>query len=652
MTQVAQTNTDPIVAREEGALEFLQTVLSPSDFNQPPPNIYNQPCFTKNVSVSGNWLIGTATGTIKDNSGLLIWSVCDGVADIQRYGILRDETNVSLTVLSDASSIGIAQGGPIIPTLDGLTGLELAVPVLGSIEIAPDLGQQFSVCRTYAGRLSLISDAVPIGNTALTGRFAAGSISDMRDLIPVNQAVFSETDLVQQSITGKDGIKGVKVDQGIVTLLGPDLNPAFSAPDRNTTIYAGHSDREVVSTTIQGGQVTGVTLLRDNFVSLLQYAFTQPVFFTPYAPLTVSFLQSGNPYILLAQTAQMSMLPLKGRASLQIQRGAVTMRIGNSAHAYGPFTWGLQTVATHVYLSTDENGSANVSFGSSATVEQSSAVSTNVPSGNTTQQLFPPVSLSIPSEVDAGGTAGLYIGTIVNVKMQILETTLTGTPQTDIPDFVLAFDKYDISATITAEDIYDSGKLGPTRVLRWDNVSNGQTIKLDGIILAQCVPEGNLAPFVVPSAQLNPEYMQLNVYPWVSKLFNGTSEFRRNWRGTEYQEFIQDRVRELRSRGIKGLEDMELKHGEAAGLFETLGGVLGASYGGPLGGALGTIAGSLGDKFIGGHASGSFPVEMSNAGYCGGQFGLAAGSFERGSETTVRRSWSDELMTHGKRRKY
>lgn len=645
---------DPVVSKVEGALEFLQTVCSPSDYNQPPPSIYNQPCFTKNITVSGNWKIGTINELgYNDSSGVLVWNVCNGVADIQRY-IEVDFVSNNVTRIVNTSSLWFTPDR--VWTFVASAGEYVYIPITDSVDISPDLGDQFSVCRSYAGRLSLISDDVPIGNTALTGRFAMGTISDQRDLIIYNDRWFTETDLVQQSITGKDGIKGVKVDQGIVSLLGPDLNPAFSAPDRNTTLYMGHSDREVVyspPSTI----LTALTVPNGTTTKMDAFETAQGAFITPYNFTVGVGIAGVNGFGIFAPLVRIGQLPLRGRVSIDVSIDQTDMFIEYSTTGtnYGASIVNIYLMGAHVYVKMDTNGVISYSLGpmTSTTLYAGTFAAGTVAQTFVNGNPKVPGSIHIPSDPESGETNGLYIGTIVQYVGQIsLNTAVTGGNMALIVNNLPGF-----TSTVVAEDIYDSGKLGPTRIMRWDGLTAGQTLKLDGCILAQCVPEGNLAPFVVPSAQLNPEYMQLNVYPWISKLFNGVSEFKRNWRGTEYQEFLEDYIRHLRERGIQGLEQNAVAQGEAAGLFESLGGVLGGAYGGPLGGALGTVAGGLGDKLLGGLLGGG--KAAGEFGYSGGQFGLAAGDYARKEERYdeerrrgARSNWSDQLMQHGKRRKY
>jgi hypothetical protein len=93
----------------------------------------------------------------------------------------------------------------------------------------------------YSGDLRIICDTVPIGNTALNGYFSAGSFSDSRDVSQVTEGggqpnnAFNPADLVQNSVTSKDGLKEISAMKGIVSLVGSDIQPFYSPPNADET---------------------------------------------------------------------------------------------------------------------------------------------------------------------------------------------------------------------------------------------------------------------------------------------------------------------------------------------------------------------------------------------------------------------------------
>jgi hypothetical protein len=240
------------------AIDLARTSIAPRAFNVGPPNYYTQTSFVKkldvvaNITVNDNLANGAtsiqnSTGEkISTQTGVIVWLVNRGCSSIYRMGIVAAQS-----VANDAN--GSARGMYIFHWLgQGVVGAQtltynnaLAVPYNSTnpadvIKISPDLGQQFSRTRLFAGDLRVICDTIPIGLTALNGVFSAGSFVDIRDIIQTLEGsntanCFDPGDLVQQSVTSKDGIKEVSVMQGIVSLVGSDIPPNYTPPDQDPT---------------------------------------------------------------------------------------------------------------------------------------------------------------------------------------------------------------------------------------------------------------------------------------------------------------------------------------------------------------------------------------------------------------------------------
>lgn len=594
-----------------GAAQFLQTTLDPANYNTVPPNLSNQPNFTKNVSISGNWLVGTATNYVKDTSGLVIWNVQRGIADIKRYGFINaafPNPAFGVTQAVGASSFNAPTSFPG----EGAAGntvynlaMDVIVPIEDAIDIAPNLATDFSITRAYAGRLMLVSDTVPIGNTALAGRFAAGVISDLRDMEAKDEQ-FNESDLVQQSMTGKDGLKQVRAMDGIVTLLGADLPSYFSPPDRAVVTDDGSTGMEIIN----GIQTTAIPVS----VPFGAAAYcTQPVFVTPRNVTQFNFTQDSTNYV--STIVRCDNLPPDGRLEVKVSVNR-TNKVQQTSSDLGEFECCLY----HVYISATQDGTPVISWGnksSSSMVVQC----INATSGTEVSSF----SCTIDVEPELGTSKYMYLGTCVMFSYENLNSTNPSISPNYAPK---------IDLTLYARSLYGSGRLGPSRVIRWDNFSAGQEIKLDGLILAQCVPEGQIAPYVATSAQLANVALHMNIYPWLNALYNGDSPIRRNWRGPEYTEFIRTYVDALGQQGLEALQAKDVGAAQAAGLFGTLAGnALRGAMSGAMHGALSSVFGtpignaSGGANAVMGQAAGQFGEAGGQFGLAGGQFGEAGGQF-------------------------
>ena len=591
-----------------GAIQFLKTALDPRQYSTVPPNMFNQTTFSKNVSVGGNWVIREPTaivGPVKDSPGAVVWNVQHGVGDIQRLGFIPSGTTVPL---GDGTHSIFYQPGQYIPC--HLTfGQEVPCPyspLLASkyvASISPDLGEDFSVVRCYAGMISLQSDAVPIGNTALTGRFAGGSINDIRDMFQSSTGALTESNLQQQTMTSKDGIKNVGVSDGIVSILGPDLVPTFGPPDMSNVRGNGISDTEVLH--VPGGVMTGAYVYGTSGV------YARPVFLTPIEGCTCNFEPTPG---VITNSVQMSPLPMHQSVRISCEAPSISMWTGSAGNFLQAYT---SYQVMHLYASVRDDGTVNLDN----TVDVVDKVSTGgvgvhcwdetvlgptwsvIPSTGSDFTNYPPFSFSFSTPMPMS-RGNMYVGSLI---VPILNTQYVGAPGPDSNLHYKIDARYDIGWKIAVEalDLYNSGTLGPTRVLRWDNVSAGQELKLDGLLLAQCVPEGQIAPFVAPTAQMQQVALHLNVYPWINTVFNGTGPYRRIWNGKEYANMVA-MLRDMSTDDTGKLTPADNNAGEAAGLFSSIGSFAGNTLGGLVDDGLHSL--------FGGNAAGQFSGGGSAAG--------------------------------------
>lgn len=615
----------------DGAISFLKTSVDPKQFKTVPPNMFNQTTFPKAVSVSGNWVIradSAITGPVKDQDSIVLWQTQHGAADIRRFGIVPAGTSLPVT---STPPVWVGSSSSNVELVTGFTfDQELALPYSNEsglqVQISPDLSKDFSVVRTYAGMINLLSDSVPIGNTALTGRFAGGTINDIRDIQQTTTGAFPEAALQQQTVTAKDGIKGIGVSEGIVAILGPDLNPTFSAPTAWSTRYYGQADIEKIA-------FNGYNKL-DN-PPIPNNAWVLPfgsVFLSPIEGFNCVTPFRGDTYNL-----KMGQLPNASRVRIHSAFPPVAVYNGGA----GRIMVNVSYYAVHYFAHVDANGMVVISndvppqnafkaqFAANITVQPRAALHAG---GSFLQEVEVGNNSTIPScsvtfDVDLVSNDKTYVGSLVFALSCDIDppggaATSYYTYPTELP----------WTFNIEALDLYNSGQLGPTRVLRWDNVSPGQEMKLDGVLLAQCVPEGQIAPFVSPTAQMQQVALHLNVFPWMNAVYNGTGPLRRIWPGREYVRMVNL----LRDTGVidgTKIAPEDENAGQAAGLFANLGSYAGHSIGTMVDDAAHGIFGSLG------LASGQF-------GSASGQFGgEAAGSYMYGDAAGGRRHHGHHTMS-------
>lgn len=520
------------------ALDFMKSTLAPRTYKTGPPSYYTQTSFSKKLDVSANFLVddanlSTAPATfyekIPTTTGIIIWQPNRGAGSLYRFGLVPNNAQISS---NDAPAGGLsAQQRGFIPhgsasLLGGHVLLKfnssLAVPYNGTntgdlIKIAPDLSQSFSQVRVYSGDLRIQSDTVSIGNTALNGYFSAGAFSDTRDISQVVESggqpnnAFNPADMVQNSVTSKDGLKEVAATRGIVSLVGSDIQPFYQPPNADETDFqsAGWSTYNLTGTPMAAVPAVGTP-------HLVLEAWVSPWDITMKNLGHAGVQQINVGAINLNGTLDFALtLDISGRTGVDPTVSTYTLKC-KFTHVFATCTSGpeyrlhystpFETDSKHYNQGDLEN--FNAVFTSSARKYQESFVTNH--------------------EREKPG--GMYLGTFISVAIVLSSGTTVD---------VVGQTVYTSSLQVRARNVYGAGEIGPARVIRWDGMSNGQQIKIDGVINAQCIPEGAIAPFVQQAAMYSDTAHNLNAMTFLAEMYNGDTPFRRNWTGEGYDNFLR-----------------------------------------------------------------------------------------------------------------
>jgi hypothetical protein len=599
------------------AIDLARTSIAPRAFNVGPPNYYTQTSFVKkldvvaNITVNDNLANGTQsinqsfTERVSTQTGVIVWLVNRGCASIYRMGIVPTGTIVNNGVTLGGLNNGGRRGmnpprwaGNASPGAIVLTWANaMAVPYnsttpADTIKVSPDLGQQFSRTRLFAGDLRVICDTIPIGLTALNGVFSAGSFVDIRDIIQTLEGsntanCFDPGDLVQQSVTSKDGIKEVSVMQGIVSLVGSDIPPDYTPPDQDPTdtINAGFQSFTYGSNTV-------TTSAGQTYASSSNGVFngTNPATQFPAAGQFFNFEGWASPWGTQMKDNAMAgqnagVVPGSGGGVTNIWtpttaidlniNGVLDFRVqvtvlglssnnqltylttvGTNPVAVVGVNGNLYTIVlslSHMYCScTSANPLPDLAYGVSyQTVEENATTTIDVNEtvsalGTGGIQLILESSPKMFIQNFTGGTStlyansfgglgdtafGMYLGTAITVK-----TCNYGTVASNNGAIAQIGT---VNVQIRARNLYQNGEIGPVRVIRWDSLSDNQQIKVDGVLKVQCIPEGTLAPFVQNASMYSETAHNLNAITFLAELYNGESPIRRNWTGKAYDEFMR-----------------------------------------------------------------------------------------------------------------
>lgn len=590
--------------RNANKLSFVQTTIAPSDYQVMPPNIHNGSTIVKELTVYGSYSVndvGLVNPFVSTQQGVLAWNVTRDTQSISRFGRIP------------AGSVVPSVGFPIIGSNTFTFVQDLWAPYnnADSVAVTPDMSEQFSSSRLFAGVVEVQSSTTSTTSAALSGTLSCGTIMDTRDVWQQAGAnSLSATNLVQNSITKKDGLLNVPIHDGLVTIVGSDIPVDFSIPNANDQ-FRSHGGIATIN---------GATFVPPATTAGSSTIVQQMYWITPW-DIT---------------------LGLGGMQNLQIPNVGIYTEVGfdvvysfpvNGVYYQTPgalataadakladFDLNIRMVAADAYLRVRTTGAIEVTWSSTVSYDIAHLHDTVTRAAAGTFHHHPQVIVG-----DQFRTNGMYIGTcfwLTVENMQNLNATAWNLP---IPaPTVLTFNVKPLA-------LYDRGELGPVRILRWDGVANGQTVNVTGRLLCEAVPQGAVAPFVTPGALTDSMSMSVNLFPFLSLLYNGKSPFRRNWVRSHYYQVLRDVVPRLTPESLLTWSDMpaEVVHAaEAAGIFEGIGGKLGGMAGGLLDGIVGEV-------FAGGTYGGS--AESAGLyGQAGGIYGHAGGTYGGGYQSDQR----------------
>jgi hypothetical protein len=87
--------------------------------------------------------------------------------------------------------------------------------------------------------------------------------------------------------------------------------------------------------------------------------------------------------------------------------------------------------------------------------------------------------------------------------------------------------------------VYVLGEIGPVRIMKYENLSNGSQISMRGMIHVQGTPFGTVAPFVTTDPTGAAGELDLSLVPKVARMFDGSNTpLRRMWSYVDYRKFI------------------------------------------------------------------------------------------------------------------
>ena len=551
-----------VPAGETYMSSFINTTIAPlTGAPVAPPSTYTQTSFVKSLDVNGVFVVNDSNlvhEQVPTGTGVFLWHPNRGANSMWRMGIVPAST---VLASSDSRLTSGYSFDTMLSVPNNPVGWYLywqapvAVPYSSQvrpydqIKLSPDISTQFSKIRVFAGIVKGTCDTEPIGtgpNTGdiqLTGYWSAGALNDTRTASQNYNGgsynCYESQDLMQMSVTEKEGFNDLPIHVGVCTVVGSDIQPFYVAPN---------SDQDdQINGTWSSFPMTGYVLPNDGtYHQGCNAGSVDTVYYAWISPWNTVLLdnnsgQSNSSPAYNAACQNINFGPINEAGVLDVKVDFLMQR----SNGLGNPTMNYTCLFTHLFCTVVSDGSVSYQFykesvtGPVANITDSTPVSfscTSEPKNYLATGGLCASSTSPGVKQYPGGytNTGKYIGT--QVLLQVSFNTGTGV---DAQGGI-----YNGTLYARPRNMFTGGELGPARVLRYEQVSSnakqGSVIKIDGTILAQCIPEGTLAPFSRDDVKNSQTAADMNTMTFLAELYNSIdSPYKRNWAMNHYTRFLE-----------------------------------------------------------------------------------------------------------------
>jgi len=649
--QQTLASTDVTEVRQNNNLNVIRTMLNPlAGSTALATNEAGASGFVQNIDVELTFKVPVEVAPIPgDNlehvpfsSGMVLWLTQDGLNSIYHMGFVPA-----------GALVEVAGGGPADTALRGMTTVgtfygpnwngagfsgfdfnangwhidytaEVALPRSGvgnTIKLSPELDKNFSRVKTLAGSFTVQGSTVSIGVLALDGQLAGGAIADTRD-IAQNKAngvptSYSVSDLKTGSVTVKDGVSQVSLQDGIVMLVGPDLPNKFSAP-RQTLTDTIEAEFFVLDSTIKFNPLPIGDIGVPDHAKPAETLFQ--LYITPWKQNVWVATANQAPSVVPEYYTRVDVDPIGETGVLDIK---VEVKLGCYFNPNGPpdVEWRINNEfavsvnAMHIFERIGADGAVYRSVFSERYTEtrslawmRSAALSRTVGKSSAIECTFEPRRFRTSFTEQ-----GKYMGSNIYASVQFNQV---GAGFDVGSRFAVTCQAPIISISARNDD--KEGRVGMAHIIRYDNASPTQQITMRGNIKTLAIPRGQVAAFVQAAIAAASSASDSDVLNFALQLWNSdNTSFARIYRLQDYNKDVLGLVQDLTpallealaSRSKSGLNLRAI--GQAAGLFGVLKSALPAAL---------DVAGSL---F--GESAGQFGESAGQFGMSAGQFGMSSG---------------------------
>lgn len=575
-------------SRVGDALDLLQSVFDPKRDAKtvvPPPSLQSVPAQCQNVSIECSFVVTDDAALnkpfVKSSTGLLLQQAWNGANAIFPMGFVkRGQTvlnpnqgpgpnvgdwdsntdpmistphNVTPTQFDNWETFfGFSyQADTPLPFTDGVRGIQVAIG-------PTDTQTNYSDVRMFSSVISGINNTVPTGLADMNGAWAVASVADTRGVATVmGYDAFASTNLCQVAMKKGDGIRNIRGEQGVVSMLGADIQPRFEQFNRQTVDWV-----EGQSTTYTVGNGPVVVNLFTGVPSpvVAAAAWISPCYMLPLVPVN----QFGNN---LGASGFTPITPAQDPNLLIAETDSFDITFRYNIGVPGPLTQAVKiaSCATHVFQNCNLDGSVNTYFVSETQqtldeLYQGSHLSSNLGVWHTSRFIA-------RSFVQNFQHQGKYVGTYCQIR--IWPTISTGQPGTAIGLININSVYADVKPHLSSQ----IGIRGPVRVMRWDNMGSGSNIRFEGAALIQGIPTPAAMPIIKSQMMFEGKYStDASSLLLLTYLFNEVPMFNRVMTLKDFEK-IQQWVKNATPNDIIkaiGKTPQALEALEAAGFFDTI----------------------------------------------------------------------------------
>ena len=411
-------------------------------------------------------------------------------------------------------------------------GSVAAVPQNPGVNInisPPSLDSDYTVSRLISSAINYISDTVSTGVAQLSGTFAAAAISDTRQISQViGQGTFTPTSLTQAASPAKDGIRNVRAERGVTTLLGCDIPQDFS-PFNNQPFNS--SSGQISTYPVQIAPTIQCQAPAAAAPGIASQTWVSPFNTTATATLGSGFVtfEQGNPLPGYWQgTTICTQINTAFDPSLATglnDASDIQFRYRWTPNGTLPVAGDdvsrpdVTAVATHCFATALANGQLSWTF--IGELGQKTSWYGGDPVGN---NCFGPCfvlnKFSPRQYLQSLQTTGIYIGSLITLCVQ------PGAASGGVS--LLQFQ--DAYIDVLRHTPYIQGYAGPARVVRWDNMNPGSVIKINGSMVIQGVATANTQSILRGQTRVSRETLSacdVNATLIMNYLWNNVLQFGR-----------------------------------------------------------------------------------------------------------------------------